>query len=46
MDKSFPLIVVDSRDSDLSKYDRPVRGQRAGDKDKVLVEVEVRQVMV
>ena len=37
MDESFALVVIYRRDSDLAKDDCPVRAQRAGDEDEVLV---------
>ena len=46
MDEPFTLIVINSRDPDLSEDDRPVCGQCAGDKDEVLLEAEVRQLTV
>ena len=42
VDESFALIVVDCRDPDLPKDDRPVRGRCAGDEDEVFPEVEPR----
>jgi len=46
MDEPSTLIVIDSRDSDLSEDDRPVCGRCAGDEDEVLIEAEVRQLTV
>jgi hypothetical protein len=42
VDESFTLIVVDRRDPDLPKDDRPVCGRRAGDEDEVFAKAEVR----
>jgi len=42
VDESFALIVVDCRDPDLSKDDRPVCGRCAGDEDEVFAETEPR----
>jgi len=46
VDEPFTLIVIDSRDPDLSEDDRPVCGRCAGNEDEVLVEAEVRQLTV
>ena len=40
--ESFALIVVDCRDPDLAKDDRPVRRRCTGDEDEVFSETEIR----
>ena len=46
VDEPFTLIVIDSRDPDLSEDDRPVCGRRAGDEDEVLIDAEFCQLVV
>ena len=46
MYESFALIVVDCRDPDPSKDDRPVGGRCTGDKDEVLTEAEACEFVV
>lgn len=46
MYEPLALIVVDSRDPDLAKNDRPICGRCAGDEYEVLIEIEAHQFMV